>query len=101
MHSLLARQLKKAGLADPGVGPSLEAWLAGLRRVNQSYTQSDQDRYLLERSLDLSSREMQELSGSLGAERDRLTAILDSLGDGLCALDPAGRLLLINPKGEQ
>src|SRR2546428_808948 len=44
---------------------------------------------------------MQELSGSLRSERDRLSAILSSLGDGLCALDPEGRLLFINPKGEQ
>jgi diguanylate cyclase (GGDEF)-like protein/PAS domain S-box-containing protein len=43
---------------------------------------------------------MQELSGSLRAERDRQAAILRSLGDGLCELDPQGRVLFINPQGE-
>jgi diguanylate cyclase len=101
MHSLLARQLKKTGLADVASEPTRDAWLALLDRVNQSYIEADQDRYLLERSLSISSREMQALSVNLSAERDRLTAILHSLGDGLCALDPMGRLLLINPQGEQ
>jgi diguanylate cyclase (GGDEF)-like protein/PAS domain S-box-containing protein len=100
MHSLLARQLKKTGLADLVSPPDSEAWLALLGRISQSYTEADQERYLLERSLNISSREMQELSGSLREERDRLTAILRSLGDGLCALDSEGRLLFINPQGE-
>src|SRR6266852_9017706 len=100
MHSLLTRQLKKAGLSEIVAQPESEMWQALLGRVSQSYTEADQERYLLERSLNISSREMQEMSGSLRAERDRLTAILRSLGDGLCALDSEGRLLLINPQGE-
>src|ERR1700730_1450876 len=101
MHSLLQRPLNKAVLTNLITGPDREAWLTALLdRVNQSYTDADQERYLLERSLSISSREMQELSGSLSAERDRLTAILHSLGDGLCELDCEGRLLLINPQGE-
>jgi diguanylate cyclase (GGDEF)-like protein/PAS domain S-box-containing protein len=56
---------------------------------------------VLERSLSISSREMQELSGDLRGERDRLTAILHSLGDGLCALDAEGRLLFMNPQAER
>src|ERR1700730_9847635 len=101
MHSLLTRQLKQSGLTHFVGRPDAAVWVALLGRVSQSYADSDQERYLLERSLEISSREMQELSGSLRAERDRLTAILHSLGDGLCALDSQGRLLLINPQGEQ
>jgi diguanylate cyclase (GGDEF)-like protein/PAS domain S-box-containing protein len=101
LHPLLNRQLKKLGIADSSASPAPEAWQELLRRVSQWYSDADQERYLLERSLNISSREMQELSGSLRSERDRLSAILSSLGDGLCALDPEGRLLFINPKGEQ
>ncbi|HEV7662028.1 MAG TPA: EAL domain-containing protein, partial [Chloroflexota bacterium] len=101
MHPLLARQLKKNGLTVSHTEPESERWLAFLERVSQTYAEGDQERYLLERSLDISSREMQELSGSLRVERDRFSAIVESLGDGLCALDSAGRLLLINPRGEQ
>src|SRR6266851_8904576 len=100
MHSLLTRQLKKAGLNEIVPQPESEMWQALLGRVSQSYTEADQERYLLERSLNISSREMQELSGNLRAERDRLTAILRSLGDGLCELDAEGRVLFINPQGE-
>src|SRR5437667_1932936 len=100
MHPLLSRQLKKLGIADSCVSPAPESWQELLRRVSQWYTDADQERYLLERSLNISSREMQELSGNLRAERDRLTAILRSLGDGLCELDPEGRVLFINPQVE-
>src|SRR3981081_2390006 len=102
MHSLLTRQLKKAGRSElVSPQPESERWHALLGRGSQSYTEADQERYLLERSLNISSREMQELSGNLRAERDRLSAILRSLGDGLCELDPEGRVLFINPQGEQ
>ncbi len=102
MHPLLARQLKKAGLNElVSPQPESDMWQGLLGRVSQSYTEADQDRYLLERSLSISSREMQELSGNLRAERDRLSAILRSLGDGLCELDPEGHVLFINPQGEQ
>src|SRR5438874_2158268 len=100
MHSLLTRQLKKTGLTDLAARHDAEPWLGLLGRVSQSYTEADQERYLLERSLNISSREMQELSGSLRTERDRMTAIVHSLSDGLCSLDPDGRLLFMNPQGE-
>lgn len=100
MHSLLKRQLKKCGIVD-AVPPTAEAWLHFLDRIAQSYTEADQERYLLERSLSISSREMQALSGNLQQQRDRLTAILVSLGDGVCALDAEGRVLFMNPEGER
>ena len=100
MHPLLTRQLKKAGLSELVSRPESEMWLGLLGRVSQSYAEADQERYLLERSLNISSREKQELSGNLRAERDRQSAILRSLGDGLCELDPEGRVLFINPQGE-
>ena len=40
--------------------------------MSQSYGSADQDRYLLERSQDISSREMQELNDALQHERDTL-----------------------------
>ncbi len=43
-----------------------------LDHVSQSYGNADQDRYLLERSQDISSREMQELNDALQHERDTL-----------------------------
>jgi signal transduction histidine kinase len=59
MNPVLARQLRRLGL-DPETPPDdPEQWAALLARVNTFYDNADQGRYILERSLDLSSREMQ------------------------------------------
>ncbi len=79
-HRMLQRQLQKLGL-DPNERPATdEAWQALLDRISRAYDDSDQGRYLLERSLAISSREMQELYDNLqkasesriAAERDKL-----------------------------
>jgi signal transduction histidine kinase/CheY-like chemotaxis protein/PAS domain-containing protein len=77
MHSLLARQLRKAGL-DP-TGPAVEL----VRLVDAAYDQYDDDRRMLERSLELSSREL------LGANSD-LRALLGSLPDLFVRIDDRG-----------
>jgi signal transduction histidine kinase/ActR/RegA family two-component response regulator len=60
MHKVLRRQLGKI-LADGDAPPSPQQWAALLSRVSRTYADADQDRYMLERSLDVSSREMREL----------------------------------------
>jgi C4-dicarboxylate-specific signal transduction histidine kinase len=60
MHSLLARQLKKLHLIETEPPDSSIEWKSFLDRIDQSYNQFDEDRNLLERSLTLSSQEMQE-----------------------------------------
>lgn len=77
MHSLLTRQLRKAGL-DPA-GPAAEL----LRQVAAAYQQYDDERRMLERSLELSSREL------LGANSD-LRALLGSLPDLFVRIDDRG-----------
>ncbi|MCL4266770.1 MAG: PAS domain S-box protein [Anaerolineae bacterium] len=106
-HRLLMRQLRKLGL-DENSPPSVAAWQQLIRRVSRAYTDAEQDRYLLERSLEISSAEMQELYDQLRrasetqlvAERDKLQAVITSLGEGLCALDAVGCLLFMNPVAE-
>jgi signal transduction histidine kinase len=67
MNPVLGRQLRRLGL-DPDVLPTdPEQWTALLDRVNSFYENADQSRYLLERSLDLSSKEMQDLYDQLEA----------------------------------
>ena len=58
LHRLLDRQLRKLGLTSEAPPPSLAAWSALLDRISATYAESDEDRYLLERSLSISSREM-------------------------------------------
>jgi len=60
LHDVLQRQLKKLGVTDPSCPPDAEIWTQVLQRVSLTYTQADDDRYRLERSLTLASEEMQE-----------------------------------------
>ena len=71
LHNLLARQLARLSL-QPEAAPDVPNWLTLLERVSQTYADVDQDRYLIERSQDISSREMQELYDALQRERDHL-----------------------------
>ncbi len=109
MHPLLQRQLKRLGLNPQTPPVDLVVWQELLERVSRSYTEADQERYLMERSLTLSSRELlelynrqsQESEARLEAERDRLRSVISSLGAGLCILDPQGCLLSMNPQAER
>ena len=109
LHRVLQRQMKKIGVG-PGLPPrNEEVWNHFLERVDRFYHEADQGRYLLEQSLAISSREMQELYDDLrrasesriAAERDKLRTVISSLGAGLCTLDKEGRVLSINPEGER
>ncbi len=57
MHRILERQIKK--FVVPG-GPFPGGWEAFLNAISDTYTHFDQDRELIERSLDLSSKELTE-----------------------------------------
>jgi sigma-B regulation protein RsbU (phosphoserine phosphatase) len=71
LHRLLLRQIGRAN-ADPSTPPSAPEWARLLEDIDQTYASNDHDRYLLERSLELTSEEMQELYARLADERDRL-----------------------------
>lgn len=104
MNSVLARQLRRAGL-DPSTPPQDEiGWRLFLDRIEQSYSDADQNRYLLERSLRMSNQEMTQLNlelrrgleSEVAKERDRLRDVIDALADGVCTLDGEGRVSLAN-----
>lgn len=79
LHPLLERQLKRSGLTDYSEPPSKDIWLQVLERISQAYTQADQDRYVLERSLSVSSEEMQQEIG----ERKQAEAALQQAHENL------------------
>jgi diguanylate cyclase (GGDEF)-like protein/PAS domain S-box-containing protein len=70
-HPLLTRQLKKLAI-DPQQPPSCSAWNELVTRVSAVYHDADQERYLLERSQDLASKEMSDLYRALQAEHEQL-----------------------------
>lgn len=101
MHPLLQRQLTRAGLSADAAPENADAWRDLLTWVGRAYTEADQDRYLLERSLAISSKEMRGLHAQLAAERDTLRTVILSLTEGVCVLDADHRVLLINPEAER
>ena len=95
-HSLLLRQLKKLGL-DPSTPPDPSVWETFLNEVEHSYSAADDDRYLLERSLAISSSEMQELYDDLKRSSEaRYQAIVEEQTEFInrCTLD--GKITFVN-----
>ena len=75
-HPLLVRQLHRLGI-DARQAPTSAQWSDLLERVSRAYQESEQDRYLLERSQDLASAEMAELYGALEREKTQLETRVD------------------------
>ena len=109
MNSLLERQLRK----HVGGSASIpDEWKRFVEAVEHAYNQFDDDRKMLERSLDLSSAELCQANAQMRAvfesERHRLdealrrlrdqhTLILYSIGDGVHGIDRDGNIIIENP----
>jgi PAS domain S-box-containing protein len=112
VHPLLVRLLRKLG-ASSDQAPSLEVWQGLLALVGRTYQDADQDRYTLERSIEISSREMQGLyeelkrnaESELAIERQRviqslavLRATLEATTEGIMVVDPDRRVIAANQR---
>jgi two-component system sensor histidine kinase/response regulator len=75
MHRLLRRQLRKHLSIEDEVPTELQPFVAA---VDAAYTDFDSDRAMLERSQELSLKELSEAHDNLGRERERLQRILDA-----------------------
>jgi hypothetical protein len=62
MHPLLLRQLKRNHLSDHAVPADLLTWQSILQVISSFYYEADNERYILERSMDISSRELNEIN---------------------------------------
>lgn len=91
MHSLLKRQLKRF-LGDKAAIPA--EWDGFVEAVDQAYQQFDADRAMLERSLDLSSRELLDAHSDM---RSLFECIINSSKDGILAFDLDRRTMAWNP----
>jgi PAS domain S-box-containing protein len=111
-HRTLARQLGRLGLAEDRP-PNAEQWAEFLLRVSATYTEADQDRYTMERSLEISSGEMQRLyqdlvrssQTELAIERDKLQqsvatlhATLEAALDGVLVIDQHRKVVDFNQR---
>lgn len=70
LHGLLLRQLKRTGLKTDALPDDLKNWEKFIEHVNTAYVEADEERYLIDRSIEISSRELLALNDKLqNAER--------------------------------
>ena len=81
-HSLLKRQLKKSAANENSV-PTREQWKNFLASIDKAYKGADQERYLMERSLMISSQEMHEVNEQLRESENRYALAAKGANDGL------------------
>ena len=80
LHRTLQRQLRRLGLSADGA-PAPAGWTRLLAAVSAAYQGADDDRYTLERSVEISSAEMRALHEKLNAQarHDALTGLPNRL----------------------
>lgn len=93
MHRILQRQLTKLGLSDAGP-PNAAQWQTFLQRIDNLLSDGDNERYNLQRSLSISSDEMQSLyQRQRESYEARLEGIVSVLPDVLLLLDEDGKYI--------
>ena len=95
MHRLLRRQLKKHLGIEDEVPAALQPFLAA---VDAAYADFDSDRAMLERSLELSSKELADAHGEAMQVRRRLTDALETSSQGFFLFDADDRMVLCNSR---
>ncbi|MDP1724346.1 MAG: HAMP domain-containing sensor histidine kinase [Alphaproteobacteria bacterium] len=65
LNKLIQRQLKRSGMTLDSLPTDQEEWRQFIQSVSNAYENSDQERYLLERSMELSSQELLSLNEKL------------------------------------
>ena len=81
INLLLKRQLKRLGLSAEGPPPSADLWPQLLDKVSRAYTEAEDDRYLLERSQEVASNEMNALNAELRTAQGRLKSLVSLSSD--------------------
>ncbi|MBV9532407.1 MAG: PAS-domain containing protein [Bradyrhizobium sp.] len=95
MHRLLRRQLRKHLGVEDEVPAALQPFVAA---VDAAYTDFDSDRAMLERSQELSSKELSEARDKAAQAQIRLTDALESISEGFSLFDADDRMVLCNSR---
>ena len=93
MHRVLERQLKRHNIDKENLPQEYKELLES---VSQTYTHADEDRKLIERSMDVSSEELEELNASLKESLKFQRNVFDNLFDPLYVKDSDHKFILVN-----
>jgi PAS domain-containing protein len=93
MHRLLRRQLRKHLGFEGEVAAALQPFVAA---VDAAYADFDSDRAMLERSLELSVKELLEARDKATQAQARLTDAIESISEGFSLYDADDKLLIYN-----
>jgi PAS domain S-box-containing protein len=93
VHRLLARQLKKAFGKSENFPEDLQRLI---ETVNDAYTENDNDRAMIERSMDISSRELFERNQDLAVAEKKFREIFENVTEGIFHVTPEGRCTSAN-----
>jgi diguanylate cyclase (GGDEF)-like protein len=80
-HPMLQRQLRRAQLTPDTLAAAHPALPGLMDRVSRAYADAEQDRYLMERSQEVASREMGELYNELKSSQARLASLVSLSSD--------------------
>jgi light-regulated signal transduction histidine kinase (bacteriophytochrome) len=83
LHSLLRRQISKYRAMEGEVSPPLEAFI---KAVDKAYKEFDRERSLVQRSMDLSSKELMHKNESLQKQTEKMLYLSSELDDFAFAL---------------
>ena len=102
MHSLLERQLRKAGFDSSNLPTDLSRWQEFVSRIDLFYENADRERRLWEKGV-LSPKD--ELTEFKPADTDlnnfELIHVLQAVSSGICVFDRKGQLLFANYTAKQ
>ncbi len=107
MHTLLERQLRKAGFTPDTLPTDLATWKAFLNRVELFYHNAERDRKLYEINGVLSASTLPPTQIILQPSHSpvilsvELQHIMAAMHDGLCAFDLEGTLIFCNAAAER
>lgn len=93
MHSLLERQLRRAGFSYDKLPEDPTAWQEFLSRIERSYLNADRERTLQENG---NNNPLTVQIDDVSQAAARLHTIFNTLSDGLCAFDQTGKISFIN-----
>jgi PAS domain S-box-containing protein len=93
MHRLLRRQLRKHLGVEGELPAGLQPFVAA---VDAAYADLDSDRAMLERSLELSVKELSEARDKATQAQTRLTDAIESISEGFSLYDTDDKLVIYN-----